>query len=77
MISLGDFSTHHHGDDREEIPVALDSGEAERKHVSEENHGWTEANSTQDLREARGGVRKSDSMAMLGFSGILAAILNE
>lgn len=44
---------HHHGDDGEEVPVALDSGEAERKHVSEENHGWTEADSTQDLRERR------------------------
>lgn len=44
---------YHHGDDREEIPVALDSGEAKRKHVSEEDHGWTKANSTQDLREKR------------------------
>lgn len=44
---------HHHGDDGEEVPVALDSGEAERKHVGEENHGWTEADSTQDLRERR------------------------
>lgn len=45
------IGAHHHGDDREEIPVALDSGEAKRKHVGEENHGGTEANSTQNLRE--------------------------
>lgn len=41
---------HHHGDDREEIPVALDSGEAKRKHIGEEDHGRTKANSTKDLR---------------------------
>lgn len=52
-----DVCSHHHGDDREEIPVALDSGEAKRKHISEEYHGRSEANSAQNLREGRREVR--------------------
>lgn len=55
MVYTHCMQPHHHGDDREEIPVALDSGEAKRKHIREEDHGRTKADSTQDLREKKGG----------------------
>lgn len=55
MVYTHRMQPHHHGDDREEIPVALDSGEAKRKHIREEDHGRTKADSTQDLREEKGG----------------------
>lgn len=44
---------HHHGDEGEEIPVALDPREAERKYICEEDHGGTEADGAEDLREER------------------------
>lgn len=53
------FESHHHGDDGEKIPVALDSGEAERRHISEENHGWAEANGAENLRRGRSHEMKS------------------
>lgn len=65
--------THHHRNDREEIPVALDSGEAKRNHIGEEDHCWTKANNTQDLREGRRDVMKSDTTVTL--SGKLPAKL--
>lgn len=60
---------HHHRDDGEEVPVALDSGKAKRKHISEENHGWTEADGTEDLREEREGHQ--DSVDTLSASCIM------
>lgn len=45
--------THHHRDNRKEIPVALHSGKGKRNHIGEENHSWTKANNTQDLRDGR------------------------
>lgn len=50
---------HHHGDDGEEIPVALHSSEAKRKHVGEENHGRAEADGAQDLWGGRAGGMKA------------------
>lgn len=52
---------HHHGDDGEEIPVALHSSEAKRKHVGEENHGRAEADGAQDLWGGESGGHESGS----------------
>lgn len=65
VFSVSGISTHHHRNDREEIPVALDSGEAKRNHIGEEDHCWTKANNTQDLREGRRDVMKGDATVTL------------
>lgn len=50
LPSVRFITPHHHGDDREEVPVALDSSERKGDDVSKEDHGRTKADDAQDLK---------------------------